>query len=94
MKKCIVWVLLVLIMAILCDVSFARTCPQCNGKGGTRCGTCFGSGWFNGKQCTSCHGRGIYNICTRCGGTGEISDGGGENPDGELTSTIAIVKEI
>ena len=98
MKKYLVLALLVLLLGVLCDVSFARTCPQCNGKGGTRCGTCFGTGLFNGQQCTSCHGRGIYNICARCGGTGEIPDGGDENPSsenpgGELTSTIAIVKE-
>ena len=81
MKKYIVWILSVLLLLVLCGVSFARECPQCNGQGGTRCGTCFGSGRFKGQQCTSCHGRGIYNICTCCGGTGNISDGGGGNQD-------------
>ena len=98
MKKYLVLALLVLLLGVLCDVSFAlKQCQTCFGTG--KCSFCGGDGKIYAPggytNCYVCHGSGR---CGVCGGRGYIDDGGDENPSsenpgGELTSTIAIVKE-
>ena len=87
MKKYVVWVLLVLLLSVLCDVSFAlKQCQTCFGTG--KYSFCGGDGKIYAPggytNCYVCHGSGR---CGVCGGRGYTDDGGIENPGGENPSS-------
>lgn len=66
-----------------------RLCHVCHGSGGPieiECPDCFGSGFDPTEekpfaQCHSCYGDETQDvdICTRCGGTGEIDEESGDD---------------
>ena len=85
MKRCVVWVLSILLVAVLCGESFARQCTNCGGSGVIKCSTCAGWGYIGkySERCSICGGDGILYTCSLCGGSGHIDDGGegNDNPD-------------
>lgn len=59
-----------------------QKCPYCqngwvNETERLPCGSCFGSGIYNGNKCLYCKGSGVYTrqvrrFCSNCRGTGKI----------------------
>ncbi|MBQ7220396.1 MAG: hypothetical protein IJS28_05395 [Synergistaceae bacterium] len=77
MKKYVVCILSVLLLAVLCGVSFARQCSDCNGTGQKACSTCAGLGYLGDRSrtCHMCNGSGT-RTCSTCNGSGYVDDGG------------------
>ena len=71
MKKYAVMVLAVVLLGVLCVVSFAdmERCPYCNGSGIEICAICRGSG-----TCVTCNGRGTVGYVPDYTGRGRGHD--------------------